>query len=383
MAKGSRGEVTIRYNDDRGRWETRVTVGYDPTSGRQRRRLIVGRTKGHVRDQLRQIQRSLDDGIDVTNDKRTVAAFMADWLADVLPGTVSDGTVDNYTSVTDHYIVPAIGSIRLKALKPSDVQSMLTGMADRGLSGNTQRLARSILRRALRLAERDGIVPRNVASLVDGPRLNTPMGRTMTPEQARAVLAGSADHRLGAAWAVMLTTGLRRGELLGLGWDDVDTEARTITVHRNLTRRTGVGLVVSTPKTKTSARVVHLPDAAVVALRAHRKRMATERLALGSAWPDAPLGVDFVFRSPVGTPVDPANFTKATYAMTTELLGDRWSPHEFRDTAASLLFAQAVPLKTVSEVLGHSSISVTADVYTHLLDGAGRSAADAMNSVVG
>lgn len=142
-------------------------------------------------------------------------------------------------------------------------------------------------------------------------------------------------------------------------------------------------MVVSTPKTKTSARVVHLPDAAVVALRAHRKCMAAERLALGAAWPDAPMGVDFVFRSPVGTPVDPANFTKATYAMTTELLGDRWSPHEFRDTAASLLFAQDVPLKTVSEVLGHSSISMTTDVYTHLLDGAGRSAADAMNNVVG
>lgn len=385
MAKGSKGDVSIRKNKKRNRYETRITVGWDPVTGRQRRQLITGATKGEVRDKLKAAVRAMDEGRSPTQDRRTVAAYLDGWLTDVVPGTVADSTLDSYRFIAEHYVIPEIGAVQLVKLTPTDVRRMLDRLAARGLSANTRRLARSVLRRALRHAEVDGIVTRNVAGLVDGVKVPPPEGRTLTVEQARTLLAAVADDRLGAAWMVALMLGLRRGELLGLGWDDVDlTSARpTLTVHRSLKRITGEGVVIGETKTRGSRRTIHLPAPVVAALKAHRKRMAAERLALGPAWPDRPLGVDLIFRSPVGTAIDPANFQHEVYRTTAQVLGERWSPHELRHSAASLLIAADVPLKVISETLGHSSIRVTSDVYGHLLADAGRVAADAMTELLG
>ena len=385
MARGSKGEVTIRHNVDRNRWEVRITTGTDPSTGRQKRQLITGRTKAEVKAKLKTAERAIDDGYSPAVDRRTVAQFLRTWLADELPRSVSPGTVTNYTNVVELYIVPTIGAKRLANLTPGDVSKMLQAMADAGKSPNTQRLARSVLRRALRRAEQDGLVHRNVAAIADGVRVGASEGRTLTVAQAQDLLAEVRGDRLEAAYVVALTLGLRRGELLGLTWDDVDLDSDrpSITVVRALRRQSGVGLVLGEVKTAGSRRRVHLPGPAVDALRRHRKRLAEERLAFGPGWTDLPLGVDLVFRSPIGTAVDPDNFRHATYALTERILGERWSPHELRHSAASLLIAQGVPLKVVSEVLGHSSIRITADVYGHLLDDAGLVAADAMTELLG
>jgi len=384
MARGSKGEVTVRENVERGRWEARITTGTDPVTGKQKRQLITGRTKAEVKAKLKTAERAMDEGRTPAVDRRTVAQFLAGWLDD-LEGTVSTGTHTNYSDVVRLYIVPTIGAKRLATLTPGDVSKMLQAMADAGKSPNTQRLARSVLRRALRRAEQDGIVHRNVAAIADGVRVGTPEGRTLTVEQARTLLDATEGDRLSAAYVAALTLGLRRGELLGLTWDDLDLDGDrpTVTITRALRRHPGVGLVLGEVKTKGSRRRIHIPEPTVAALRRHRVRMAEERLALGPAWEELPLDHDLVFRSPIGTPVDPDNFRNATYRLTTEALGERWSPHELRHSAASLLIAQGVDLKIVSEVLGHSSIRITADVYGHLLDDAGVVAADAMSDLFG
>lgn len=384
MARGSKGEVAIRRNEDRNRWEARITVGTDPVTGSQRRQLIVGRTKAEVRDKLKAADRAMSEGRPTTGDRRTVAKFLADWLH-YLEGTVTTGTHTNYSDVVRLYIVPTIGAKKLTTLTPSDVSHMVKALAADGKSPNTQRLARSVLRRALRLAEQDGTVSRNVAAIADGVHIPDPEGRSLTVGQARALLAAVADDRMEAAYVVALTLGLRRGELLGLTWADVDLDAErpTLTVVRSLKRTPGRGLEASETKTKGSRRRIHLPAPTVAALKRHRVRIAEERLLLGPDWPATPLGHDLVFRSPIGTAVDPDNFRNATYALTIETLGERWSPHELRHSAASLLIAQGVDLKVVSEVLGHSSIRITADVYGHLFDDAGVVAADAMSELFG
>ena len=190
---------------------------------------------------------------------------------------------------------------------------------------------------------------------------------------------------MGAAYVVGLTLGLRRGELLGLAWSDLNLEgdAPTARISRQLLRIGGGGLTLAEPKTKQSRRTVRLPAMTVAALTQHRQRMADEAAVVGSSWPTAPLGADLVFRTPIGTAVDPGNFTTQVATTTKRLLGESWSPHDLRHSAASFLFAQGVDMKLVSSVLGHSSYRVTADVYTHLLEGAGAAAADAMDGMLG
>ena len=200
-----------------------------------------------------------------------------------------------------------------------------------------------------------------------------------TPEQARAFLAEVADHRLGAAFTVALALGLRLGELLALTWTDIDLDPDKprLTVRRALKRSPGIGLIIEDTKTRSSRRTVYLPAFAVSALNNHRQLQAQERATAGDAWHPLPHGLDLVFRTELGTAVDPANFRHYTYNATARAGLGRWSPHELRHSAASLLLGQNIPLKVVSETLGHSSIRITADIYGHLLEPARQEAAHA------
>lgn len=233
---------------------------------------------------------------------------------------------------------------------------------------------------------------RNVARIADGVRVPAREGRTLTPVQPRTFLDHVADHRLYAAWAVMLSLGLRRGETLGLSWPDVelDEDPAKLTVNRSL-KRLPDGLHIDQPKPRLSRRTLYLPAPVAAALRSHRTRQLGERLHAGPEWTALPMGVDLVFRTPFGKAVDPDNFKNVTYRMTAGTRADlddngkpvpgtgigRGGPHEMRHSAASIVLAMGVPLKVVSETLGHSSIRITSDVYGHLLEPAHQEAAQA------
>jgi integrase len=201
---------------------------------------------------------------------------------------------------------------------------------------------------------------------------------------AREFLDSLAGTREAALYTVALTLGLRRGELLGLAWEaiDLDNIRPTMQVVRQL-KRAGDRSYLELGELKTSKgrRTIHLPAVTAQALRTHRAAMAAEKLALGADWPDLVLGFNLVFRTPLGTAMDPDNFGARTRKLTTDLFGESWSPHTMRHSAASLLIAQGVDLKLISEVLGHSSIRMTADVYGHLMPDAGHVAADAMDEL--
>jgi integrase len=259
---------------------------------------------------------------------------------------------------------------------------MVTAMEGSGLSANTQRLARSVLRRALRHAERDGLVTRNVAALVDGVKVPRPEGRTLTPVEARKLLASIAGHPYAPLVVVLLSLGLRKGEALGLTWEDVDLDAvpATLTVRRALHKDAVGGVYLAEPKTAGSRRTLHVPAAVADTLRAHRVAQSAERLAFGAGWGGR--WPNMVFTSSIGTPLDPDRVNRTVQTMTETAGLGRWTPHELRHSAASLLLAQGVPLKVVSDTLGHSSIRVTADVYAHLLEPAKTEAADAMTAAL-
>ncbi|MTA13908.1 MAG: tyrosine-type recombinase/integrase [Actinobacteria bacterium] len=387
----SNGEGSVWHDKARDRWVGSVTTGY--RDGRQVRKSVTGKTKREVVEKLRQLQNAHDAGIELVRADLTVARFLEGWVTDVLPGTVRPATLQQYRDVVRLYIVPVIGQKRLRTLQARDVVRMQRYLAEEyvrtdgtlGVAPHTQRIARSVLRRALRWAEQEGQVSRNVASIAHGVRIDADEGRTLTPAQARQLLDHVAGHRLEAAVVLGLALGLRLGELLGLAWPDVELDSGQprLTVVRALKRAAGQGLALEDVKTKTSRRTVYLPDLAVAALREHRVRQLEERLAAGPEWVAAPHGVDLVFRTPFGTAIDPRNFRAMLYRLTETAGLGRWSPHELRHSAASLLIAMGVPLKVVSETLGHSSIRITADVYGHLLEPDRVDAAQAMQRALG
>lgn len=391
MGKRGNGEGTILKVRE-GRWEGRIVVG-KTDDGKYIRRKVVAPTRNELTNRMRQAVTDADAGITPVRRDLSVEAFLKDWLDNVLPGTVRDVTAAQYRQVVTLYINPRIGRKKLRTLTASDVSSMLRDMAKptegrpEGYSHTARRLARSVLRRAIRYAEQQGLVQRNVAAIAAGPTKEQTEGRAMTPAEVTKFVAAVRGDRLEAAFVMALGCGLRVSELGGLAWSDVTFgkkagEPTTITIRHGLKRIVGTGLVCENVKTARSRRTLVLPRPVDDALRAHKKRQAAERLALGDRWPEAPLGRDLVFRTVRGKPLDAGKFWRALNAITDKAEIGHWNPHALRHSAASMLFAQNVPLKVISETLGHTTTAITADIYTHLLEASRQQAADAMTTAL-
>jgi integrase len=381
------GEGSIFQRGD-GRWVASLSL--PSVGGKRQRRTVYGATYEEVRDKARDVRKLLDLGVTPSAGLR-VDQFLERWLNDTVPGQVSAKTAHEYRRVVRLYLTPPLGQRRLGRLTIGDCNATWDGMRQRGLSANTIRYARTVLRKALRHAEIEGLVPRNVATLSNPPRLGRSEGRSLTAEQARAFLEAARGERLEACYQLMLAYGLRRGEALGLTWADLDEEAGTLAVRQGVKREPVAPdpdgsypggrhnrVVISDLKTARSRRTLYLTPHLVDSLRAHKARQASERMGLGPGWTD--LGL--MFPSCVGTPMDPDNFAGALSKLTTKAGLGHWNPHALRHSGASLMLAQGTPLHVVSEVLGHSSISVTANVYAHLFEGQKRDAAEVMTAAL-
>ena len=264
-----------------------------------------------------------------------------------------------------------------------DVDKLWRAKRAAGYSSNSVRLMRTVLRRALGQAVREGIVSRNVAGLSEPPHVRAKEGRTLTVDQARLLLDAAVGYRFEAAVVLALAYGMRRGEVLGLHWSALDWQAGTLRVTHGVKRirerDTSSGrrtrLVVGELKTPKSRRLLTLTPEMVARFRQHRAVQAEVQLAAGSSWQDHGL----IFASEVGTPMDPDNFSHSFTRLCEQAGLGHWHPHELRHSGASLMLAQGTPLHVVSEVLGHASIAITKDVYGHLLEGDKRAAAESMS----
>jgi len=220
-----------------------------------------------------------------------------------------------------------------------------------------------------------------VAKLVDGPRVERFEGKTLIPEQARQFLDTAKGERLEALYTVALSLGLRMGEALGLRWQDVDLDRRTLTVNRILERigrGQGSKLLLVEPKTSRSRRTVNLPDAAIRALRGHKVRQLEERLMAGSRWQDNGL----VFPNTLGTPLEPHSLHDDFKRILVKAGLPDIRFHDLRHSAASLMLALGIPLRSIQDILGHSSIALTANLYAHVGEQLRREAADAMDGLL-
>jgi integrase len=302
------------------------------------------------------------------------------WVTDRVPGTVALRTAHLYAHAVERYLVPTLGNRRLSRLSPTDVARMLSCLEEKGYSPSTRRMARATLKRALRFAEQEGLVDRNVAAIAEGPKVPKRDGRTLTPEQARTFVEAVRGDRLEAAYVLALTLGLRRGEVLGLRWSDLEDRGDDLLVHvRQQLLRDHQGVRLAELKTAGSRRSLPLARPAIDALEQHRVRQEAEEVVRGARWRN---DAELIFTSTVGTPLDPEAFGRTVPRITKAAGLGHWSIHELRHSCASLLLAMEVPLEVVADQLGHSSIRVTKDVYGHLLPGARAKAAEAMRRVI-
>jgi integrase len=346
-----------------GLWVGTVELGRDHR-GRRRRQAVYGRTKREALEKLDKARQTKGQGLEPMDQRLTVGEWLDTWLRDHT-AELSPGSLTTYRQGVESYVRPEVGHIRLAKLSPADVERMGRALKARGLSANTAKLAHRVLRASLSVAERHGIVHRNVAAIASGPRRDdrAKTDDTLTPAEADAVIAAAAKDRLGALATLLLTLGLRKGEALALRWTHVelDDPSPSITITATLSRVTGKGLVVGSTKTAGSEGSIPLVEPALSAMRQHRKRQGKERLA-AAAWADA----DIVFASPIGTWTDPRNALRAWHEWTQQAgLGKR-RMHASRHTCATVMLASGVPLEVVSAVLRHSSIRMTADSYARV-----------------
>ena len=368
------GSIYQRKSD--GLWMGVAHVGYD-ASGKPRRKYVSSKKRPEVVKQLKELRRKIDDGQLLKEDGVNVAELFGRWFNDFMRHQIALSTFGNYQTVVRMHILPTLGRKKLAELTVSDVDKLLSQKTDSGLSPSTVRRIRAVLAQCLDQAIRWELVHRNVATLSRSPKMLRREGRTLLPVQARHLLEILKGHPNEALYALMLSTGLRRGEALGLLWSDFDRTTGVLRVSRQL-KREGSRLVTTDTKTSLSRRAVNLPVPMLKTLLDHETRQGALKEQLGQSWIDT----GYIFTSSIGTPIDPRNLYREFQKVCRSAgLGD-WHPHELRHSAASLMLAQGVKIQVVSQVLGHSSIRMTADVYGHLLDPDRKEAASAMGAML-
>lgn len=379
----------VTLADGSTRWRVRVFLGSNSATGK---RTYVTRTFDRKKDadaEATRLERQKDLGALTVLSKEDLATYLVRWLDTVKEGRVRARTLHDYRGMVRRYIeepptgAPPIGAIRLDRLAPAAFETLYAFLwREVGLSPRSLQLLHSILRQALGHAVRTGALVRNPTDAVKPPRQQVSGGtpkrkmRAMAKEEADRFLRVAASDRLASLWVILLMGGLRPSEALGLLWHDVDLDQGRLHIRRSLTRRGVEGWKLVEPKTASARRVVVLPEVATVTLRAHRRRQAEERLQLGSEYEDNGL----IFTTTLGRPLDLANLYRVfKRILKTAELG-AWSGegkrrrftagfrmYDLRHTCATLLLLAGENPKVVSERLGHASVTLTLDTYSHVL----------------
>ena len=287
-------------------------------------------------------------------------------------------THDRYRQLVRCHIAPRIGAVRLAKIRPAHVQAVCDQMTAKGLAPRTVLHAYRLLSAALRQAVRWQMIPASPAAAARPPRAERPALSVPRPEQLAVLFEAADEGPFRVALVLAATTGMRRGEILGLGWSEVDLDSGALRVTRTL-QGTGDALVFLDPKTDRSRRSITLAESAVAILRRHRREQAARRLSFGRAWQDFGLVID----RGDGAPYEP-NVLSHRYARLVRRLGmPKLRFHDLRHAYATTLLEAGVHPKVASEAMGHASVSFTMDTYQHLMPTMGAQAAEAIQAALG
>lgn len=372
----------------KGSWELKFDAGRDPKTGKRNTRYVTVRgTRKKAESELAKYLSQVADGHSFEASKLSVGDYLETWLVDHITNQVSAKTFERYAEIVRVHLIPAIGATLLPQLSPLQIEAYYTqarkekrmvidrdehGRPIKGEDGKAKKIAvdrftnrtlkhhHRVLSQALKRAVRLRLITRNPAADVDPPRPVRREMQILDIEQSARVLKEATGTSIEMPTLIALTTGMRRGEILGLRWKDVDLDRRALSVAQTL-EETKDGLTFKAPKTEKSRRTISLPALTVEALRTHRKRQAEAMLALGKR----PL---LVCCRETGEPLHPRAVTKS-FSRLVRRLDFKVRFHDLRHTHISHLLAAGVHPKVASERAGHASVSITLDVYSHLIPG--------------
>jgi len=360
MAKRrAKGEGSIYFSETLNLWVAQINL---PNG---KRKTKYSKTQKVVKDWLLAQRNAIRQGLWVEADNVNVSDYLDRWLNETVVHTVRPKTFNSYKSLVELHIRPTIGYLKLASLRPENLQSLYAQKQDSGLSPRTVQYIHAVIHRALEQALKWGLVVRNVADLVDAPRPVKKTPLTFTETQTRLFLDGVKDHRWFLIYLLAIVGGLREGELLGLHIEDISLENKLIYVHRAIQALPGKGLVETEPKTETAKRLVTLPDFAIEPLSVYIDSLNRNQ--------------GLLFTTSTGKPISPRNLLRHFHETLDKLGIEKMPFHSLRHLSASLLLKAGVNPKVVQERLGHSTITLTLDTYSHLLPGIQEDAAKKMD----
>jgi integrase len=378
MSKRANGEGNVRKRAN-GRYEGRVSY-VDPVTDRRHSVSVYGATDAACRRELKKIRKRIDEGQPAKDSPDTVASWLARWRESSLAASDRKATTKSlYGSLSrKHLEGTAIGAKRLDRLKPSDVETLIVELRGKKLSDSTVRQVYTVLRQGLDVAVRDGLLGSNPVAKVKRPGVARHEAKYLPAADVARLLDAAKDLRYYVAVVLMAATGLRRGEVCGLAWSDVDLDKGELTVNHTLSR-VDRELVLTEPKTDRSRRRVPLHAGVVTALKGWRTQQLQERLAAGEQWTDSGM----VFCTEFGTMLDPRNLLRTVETAAAKAKISDFGAHTMRHSAAVAWLEAGVHIKAAADLLGHGSIAITGDLYGHTSDDTARSAIDGLGTALG
>jgi integrase len=375
MARRGNGEGSV-YKQKDGLWAASITL-----EGRKRK-YFYGKTRKEVQEKLAAALHEQKQGTLVATPQQTVGQFLTDWLENTHKQSVRPRTYERYREAIQLHLIPGLGHHQLQRLSVQHVQAFYKSKLTEGLSPTTVRYYHSVLHNALVAAVKWGLVVRNVCDLATPPRRARFEIQPLTPEQVQQFLKAIQGHKWEALFTLALATGMRQGEVLGLKWQDIHFTTGTLQVRRILTRipseTEGKVYIEAEPKTQKSRRSIIVASFALEVLKRHRKRQLETKLKAGPFWEEH----DYVFCTLTGTHLRPAHVIDEFKKLLKKggLPAIRF--HDLRHSAATLLLSLGVHAKVVQEMLGHTQISMTMDIYSHVLPGMQQEAVSKLNTLL-
>ncbi len=354
--KRANGEGSVYFRASDNKWVGSVTLD----SGK--RKVFYGKTKKDAREKMNKALYEQKQGMLVATPHQTVEQFLVQWL-DGHRTSIRSRTHERYEEYVRLHIVPVLGHIQLQKLTAQHIKALYAKKLDEGLSPTTVNSLHGVLHKALEDAVKWELVAKNVSHIVDPPRRAHYEITALTMEQAQKLLETAKGHNLEALFMLALTTGMRRGEILALKWQDVSFIEKTIQVRRTFTRTPGHRYVEAETKTKKSRRSIVLTQMVVDLLIQHRVQQAEARREADEHWQER----DLVFCTSLGTPLNPNKVLERFKTLLKRAGLPDMRFHDLRHSAATILLTMHVHPKIVQELLGHNQISMTMDIYSHVL----------------
>lgn len=360
--KRANREGSIFKESSTGLWCAEISL---PNGKRKKKR---SKRQQVVNEWLLEQRAALKNGTLLPDEEILFSEYLDRFLTDIATPTLKPKTVDAYRWLIESHIKPNLGHLTLTQLRPDHLQNLYTKKLEEGLSKRTVQHMHAVIRRSLNQALKWDLIGRNPATVVTAPTPDRRPPKTFSSDQAKQFLESVEDHRWYPIYVLAITTGMRQGEILGLHWEDVDLNSGNLAVRRTIQLLQG-RIIEGEPKSAGSRRTIALPNYTVAVLLLHQERTGKDK--------------GLLFTTSSGKPVSPRNLSRHFHQALDRTGLPKIRFHDLRHTAATLLLKEKVHPKIVQEMLGHSTISLTLDTYSHILPDIQQEAADKMDKIFG